>query len=756
LFDNILQDVVVQRPLSAIDSVEIVGADGEDDSLTIDYFFGGFFDLPGSIFFDGGAGIGTDTFRVQADVDFTLINGSLAISAGGSHDFFGVEVVSLTRGTGNNTLDASAFTSGDVILIGSDADDILIGGSGNDLLVGGEGNNTLFSGDGNDTLSGGAGNDTLIDNGDGDKWFDGGVGDDTYELDPGSIIVVSDDDGDDMIDLSSSTDDSTVTATSTGGTVTEVDGDGEVEINGTIESYTLTDGDDTFIDETDQELLTIDNGLGDDTYLLDPGSIIVVSDDDGDDMIDLSSSTDDATVTATSTGGTVTDVDGEIIIDGTIESYTLTDGDDTFIDETDQELLTIDGGLGDDTYLLDPGSIIVMSDDDGDDMIDLSLSTDDSTVTATTMGGTVTDVDGEVIIDGTIETYTLTDGDDTFIDETDQELLTINGGDGDDTYELDPGSTIIVNDTVGTNTLNFGDSAEGINVSLEDGIAFDSDGEVFFVGSIIEVIIGSTGDDVIVGTSGDEVFDGNGGNDLLNGDGGNDLYIIRAGGEITLFDSDGVDTLDFSNLTLGINVNLTRSGGQIQRIDESGNDLVLNGMFENVIGTPFDDKIGGNSADNLLDGGAGNDQIGGSSGNDILLGRAGDDDLVGGPGRDFLVGGFGSDRLVGSSEEDIVIGGALNFGDQEATAIDAIFAEWTSERKYAERVANITGTGVGDRLNGEFFLNSETIIDDEDEDQLTGSSQSDVFFIGMNDIITDFHKKESNRSHPGNAAIIVI
>ena len=336
------------------------------------------------------------------------------------------------------------------------------------------------------------------------------------------------------------------------------------------------------------------------------------------------------------------------------------------------------------------------------------------------------DSDGNVIIDGEIETFDLTNANDTFTDETTPDPstssserminslnltnaadtlvvemdppLTIIGLDGDDTYNLDLSGTIIVDDSGGTNTLNFGNSAEGTNVSLETGIVSVPDGVVLLVGvGIFNKVIGSTGDDVIVGTSGDDVLDGHGGSDILNGGDGEDLYIIRLGGETTLIDSDGVDTIDFSNLPVGINVNLSRSGGQIQSIDELGSDLVLNGMFENVIGTPFDDTIGGNSADNLLDGGAGNDHIVGSDGNDILLGRAGDDDLVGRPGRDFLVGGFGSDRVVGSSEEDIVIGGALNFGNQEAITIDDVFAEWTSERTYAKRVANITGTGSGIR-----------------------------------------------------------
>jgi Ca2+-binding RTX toxin-like protein len=70
--------------------------------------------------------------------------------------------VNLTGGIGNNTLDASTYQTGRVVLNGGAGDDILLGGLGGDTLRGGAGNDILRGNGGNDTLEGGRGNDTYI------------------------------------------------------------------------------------------------------------------------------------------------------------------------------------------------------------------------------------------------------------------------------------------------------------------------------------------------------------------------------------------------------------------------------------------------------------------------------------------------------------------------------------------------------------------------------------------------------------------
>src|SRR5205823_15095646 len=121
-------------------------------------------------------------------------------------------------------------------------------------------------------------------------------------------------------------------------------------------------------------------------------------------------------------------------------------------------------------------------------------------------------------------------------------------------------------------------------------------------------------------------------------------------------------------------------------------------------------------------------------------GGAGDDQLIGGNGPDLLIGGLGADQLVGNSGDDLLIAGTTAFDDNLA-ALDAIMAEWTSARSYAERVANLSGTGSGSRNNGETFLTvggpTATVFDDGAVNQLQGASGMNWYFANMSGSVKD-------------------
>lgn len=147
------------------DADTLLGAAG-NDSLTGD---------AGNDSFDGG--IGTDRLTEGANVSFKLTDTQLTglgndVLVAGS-----LEVVLLTGGSGNNRLDASAFT-GAVILSGNGGKDTLLGGAGADVLDGAAANDSLSGGLGNDTLLGGANDDTL-DGGGGNDVLDGQEGNDS-------------------------------------------------------------------------------------------------------------------------------------------------------------------------------------------------------------------------------------------------------------------------------------------------------------------------------------------------------------------------------------------------------------------------------------------------------------------------------------------------------------------------------------------------------------------------------------------------
>jgi hypothetical protein len=156
-----------------------------------------------------------------------------------------------------------------------------------------------------------------------------------------------------------------------------------------------------------------------------------------------------------------------------------------------------------------------------------------------------------------------------------------------------------------------------------------------------------------------------------------------------------------------------------------------------VYGQAGDDTIqvaSGVSLPAWLYGDAGNDTLEGGSGDDVLLGGAGNDQLHGRQGRDLLIGGAGADVLNSNADEDLLMAGTTAFDGNEA-ALAAVMAEWTSARSFADRVANLRGTGSGTRANGDTFLkvsaSGATVFDDDAVDVLSGASGQDWFFANQ-------------------------
>jgi hypothetical protein len=140
-----------------------------------------------------------------------------------------------------------------------------------------------------------------------------------------------------------------------------------------------------------------------------------------------------------------------------------------------------------------------------------------------------------------------------------------------------------------------------------------------------------------------------------------------------------------------------------------------------------------------IDGGAGNDLLAGGSANDILLGGDGNDILFGGNGRDLLIGGAGLDLLFAEGGDDVLISGETTHAS-DRVALDAILAEWGSNRSYNERVDNLIGdlNNSGDGLNDDYFLIvngvNQTVLDDDDFDLLVGGGGRDLYFAGECDL----------------------
>ena len=150
-------------------AVTLMGSDGNDlllSSAGNDLLDGGNNDdtLSGGLGNDilrGGSGNDLLVETSKASIASTFMLTDVALSGFGNDELSNIESVNLSGGTGSDTMNASAFTLGNVTLLGGNGDDTLTGSDQNDVLNGQTGNDNLNGGDGNDTLRGEVGNDSL-------------------------------------------------------------------------------------------------------------------------------------------------------------------------------------------------------------------------------------------------------------------------------------------------------------------------------------------------------------------------------------------------------------------------------------------------------------------------------------------------------------------------------------------------------------------------------------------------------------------
>jgi hypothetical protein len=107
----------------------------------------------------------------------------------------------------------------------------------------------------------------------------------------------------------------------------------------------------------------------------------------------------------------------------------------------------------------------------------------------------------------------------------------------------------------------------------------------------------------------------------------------------TIFDSGGIDTLDYSGFANNQSIDLNPEA--FSNVGSSvGNVVIARGtVIENALGGSGNDTIIGNQAANLLVGNGGNDRLDGGAGNDRIVYDAADDvtGVTGGTGIDVLV-----------------------------------------------------------------------------------------------------------------------
>ena len=314
-------------------------------------------------------------------------------------------------------------------------------------------------------------------------------------------------------------------------------------------------------------------------------------------------------------------------------------------------------------------------------------------------------------------------------------FATIWDGGGTDTYDLSAYTTSLQIDlrpgeaslfsTVQQAHLGSGNFARG---NIYNALQYQGDTR-----SLIENVIGGSGDDTITGNDADNVIDGGAGTDYVVYAGNSaDYTVTDNGSRYTIRGAEGTDTL--------INIEfLTFADGDFDPASLAG-PLFTEGN-DNVSGSAADDNydaLGGNDTvsglggNDIIRGGAGNDFIHGNEGRDYLFGGAGvdrlfgdagNDVLEGGDGDDIHSGGLGTDRFVGGAGADTYLGGA---------GVDTIDYRFASSGVVFDLTFNGVGGTVGDAA-GDRYFSIERVLGSDFADHITGATATDILRGGGGD-----------------------
>ncbi len=550
----------------------------------------------------GGAGTG--------DVLVKLVNGSVTLTnmgvtnlgatGSGTDTFLAFELVSITGGTGSDTLNGTAY-SGSLVLNGSDGNDVLQAGTGSNTLNGGSGADVLMGNTGNDQLFGGADNDDLL-GGIGNDTLAGGLGDDVYRFGAtttaeADVISEGANEGVDRLDFS------TLAATIA------------VSVNLSSDA-SLASHTNRTISATGGQSANLENVIG--------------------------GAASDALIGNAANNRLEGGVGNDVLTGGT--------GSDALL-----------GGAGNDTYrFLDSASTetdtLTELAPDGNDSLDftgltvavtVNLGSDASlaahanrTVVATAgqaanienaMGGSSND---SLTGNAAVNTLDGGSGNDTLEGAAGNDVLT--GGLNDDEIRQTVDANQILTDTsltgLGTDVLNGFERAVltgGAAANQLNASAFTKVAVLIGLGGN-DTLTGGSGADSISGGDGNDSLLGNNSNDTLNG-GANDDFVDGGAGNDVLFGDDGNDSL---------------LGGL-------GNDG-LNGGLGN-------DTLKGDTGNDTVLGGAGVDQLFGGTENDLLIGEADRDSLTGDDGADSLSGGTGKNTFIDVDPEEGDVIGVFTF-----------------------------------------------------------------------------------------------
>ena len=313
----------------------------------------------------------------------------------------------------------------------------------------------------------------------------------------------------------------------------------------------------------------LDGGFGSDSLSGGDDNDVLIDDMAGNDHLDGGAGDDTLTI-----GRTFARAPGTLLLEGgsgnDVLTYTATRGVGQSNLRT-SDTITMRGGDGSDTFVLDGGGVFTIETGTGSDIIQR-------------LGGNIA-----------AWTATVTD-------------FTI--GAGGDVIAGFPGTAV----QMGADTLIGGILLRNVIAGFLDPFNTGGFRLVTIDGTnAADTLIGNTGDNQIHGSGGDDFMDGRGGEDLLVGGAGNDVFVVDSAGDRVVE-------------TAGEGFDVIYTDVNYQLPDDASSAVELISARDWYATTPL--ELRGNSASNILYGNAGANFLDGQGGIDSMLGLAGNDVYV--------------------------------------------------------------------------------------------------------------------------------
>ena len=747
--DEGLTGTAVADRISGFDGQDVLrsgfGADTLDGGAGDDQLFGG----AGNDSYVFGVGAGQDVVFDQAGLDTIRIGAGIAPrdvraareandlilavpSTGESlrlqnfylHAVFQVEQVTFADGTVWDHARLLASTRRQIN--GTDGDDLLTGGTTDDTIMGLAGADSLSGQAGDDVLDGGTGADVMT----------GGDGEDTYLVDDiGDLVTEAISEGTDTVlsgitySLTSNVENLILSGTAT------IDGTGN-------------ELDNVLTGNPGANVLT--GGAGDDTYVIEAGDLVVEAAGEGIDTVVtdqsylLGANVENLTLTGTSAhNGTGNELDNVLAGNGGVNVLTGGAGNDTYVIGAD-DLVVEAPGEGTDTIVTTQDYVL------GDAIENLSLTGNHS------VNGVGNELDNRLAGNTAANVLQGGLGDDTYVVGSDDLVVEAADAGTDtveaaESYALGAHiENLTLLDTFPTLRIGLTPGTDGsVPVGLENhysGIGNE----------LNNVLTGNRGDNVLEGLGGNDVLNGQGGDDTLKGGEGADTYLFGLGGGQDRIEDQSVSgEIDSVQLAPGLaphHIGVVQSENDlVLRMPGSKDSLTLADFFgppsaaqKSVRfhdGTVWNEAalrqlgadpgqgitiVDTDSGDNVLLGSGGHDVLTGGSGNDTLIGDGGNDIIKDLAGNNVYDGGSGDDTLIGSAGND-----SFRFGrgyGRDVVLVDQLFNDaFTTDTDHVQMVGLNPSDVIIQRQSSATGQLSFTITVLDTADQLTVRFRNGIY-----------------------------